>query len=173
MEKASEKASNYQSSLLLTISLITNQTQRGLGWLHSCRNSQGILHSYINGSKSFLWLRFQNNFKGALTAASQQRRVSACRRVNYLLLLIWPVDCKLTGSSSTGTSTKTGHKTIPRDNLPKSLQTPTLVRFVWLLLSLPKLPSRNLDIPAAVQHTFLKMLSKAVSPVGSLPGCSS
>lgn len=79
MEKASERAGNYQSSLLPTVLGINNQARWALGQLRSCRNSHGIFHSYTNGSKSFLWLSLPTNIKGALTAAGWQSKLSACR----------------------------------------------------------------------------------------------
>jgi len=64
-----------------------------------------------------------------------------------VMLLILPVGSKLTGSNYTGATNKTAHKTVPQDNLPESLPTPTQVRFVSprLLLTMP--PSQILPQP--------------------------
>lgn len=96
----------------------------------------------MNGLKSFLRLSLPNNFKGAQTAASWQRKVSACRRETASRYWFCPWAANYTRATN-----KTGHKPIPPDNLPESLQTPTQVRFVHPPLFPPILPSQFLPQP--------------------------
>lgn len=143
---ASKIASNYQNLLLPTILGINNQAQRGLGQLHSCRNSHGISHSYTNGSKIFPMTQFTEQLQRSPNSCQLAKKGLSLQ--DNLTLLILAAGRELPGSNYIRATNQTGHKTLPRDHLPEPLQASTQGRFVRPLRFLRLLPSQILPQPS-------------------------
>lgn len=136
------------------------------------RRNPHVFHSYTNGSGLFPGLSLPSNFNNVPTAARLHRKVSAGRRGMASCCRCSP------GAASSPASAAQGPPLLPGHLLP--LRGPTQVRLVRPLLFLPVLLSQFLPQAQCSSSSptrtrgcvYLKMPSKAVLPMGALPGCS-